>query len=55
MLKMRELVSNKQTANKTAETDEGNKATYGENSFIKADKKYLFKRIAELSYSFVQT
>lgn len=38
-MKMRERVSNKMSANKTAEVD----------------KKYLFKRITEPSYSFVQT
>lgn len=54
-MKMREHASNKRTANETAETDDRNKATYGENGFIKADKQYLLKRITALSYSFVQT
>lgn len=55
MLKMRECASNKRAANKMAETDGRNKATYAENSGIKVDKKYLLERIAESSYSFVQT
>lgn len=55
MLKMRKRVPNKMSAYKTAEADKGNKAIYRENSVIKVDKKYLFKRITEPSYSFVQT
>ncbi len=55
MLKMRERVSNKMSANKMAEAEKGNKAIYGENTVIKVDKQYLFRRIAEPSYSFVQT